>query len=97
MNTQNVARAAGLIFAGLLSSSALAQSTHAILDNQEITGFLSGYDIDVVTFELDVNKTLTIEIKPFGVPGDADGDGNPNASSNPSMRIGRSKPMFKPV
>jgi len=46
----------------------------------------SGYDVQTITYTLDALDTLTIEIVPFGVPGDADGDGNPNASSNPSVQ-----------
>ncbi len=88
MNIQNALRVTMLICLGALSLNAVGQNTHVILDNQEITAFLSGYDIDVVTFTLDANETLTIEIKPFGVPGDADGDGNADASSNPAIQDG---------
>jgi len=88
MKFKHLICATGVVVLGLLSLNASAQNTHVILDNQEITDFLSGYDIDVVTFTLDANETLTIEIKPFGVPGDADGDGNPDASSNPAIADG---------
>ncbi len=73
------------LLAGLLSLSVLAQNTLVINDPQEITDFLSGYDVKSVTFTIDENDVLTIAIEPYGVPGDADGDGNPDASSNPAI------------
>ena len=75
------------LFAGLLAStlsfSALAQDSQVLNDPQEITDFLSGYDIQSVTYQIDENDILTVTISPYGVAGDADGDGNPDASSNP--------------
>jgi len=59
-----------------------ASNVHVTSDPQEITSYLSGYDIKSVTFTLDANDTLTIEIEPYGVPGDTDGDSNPDATSN---------------
>ena len=50
---------------------------------QEIGAFPSGYDIKEITFTLDASYNLTADIIPWGVPGDADGDGDPNASSAP--------------
>lgn len=70
---------------GLLSFNAFAASSQVLNDPQEITDFLSGYDIKSVTFTIDANDVLSIEIEPYGVPGDADGDGNPDASSNPAI------------
>jgi len=67
----------------MLSFSTLAQDTQVLTDGQEITDFLSGYDIQSVTYAIDENDILTITIEPYGVAGDADGDGNPDASSNP--------------
>ena len=67
---------------------AAAINTQVITDPQEITSFLSGYDVNTVTFTLDATDTLTINIVPYGVPGDADGDGNPDASSNPAILDG---------
>ncbi len=71
------------IFLGFFIGPASATNVMVISDPQEITAFSSGYDIETVTFSLDVSDTMTIDIKPYGVPGDADGDGNPNSSSNP--------------
>jgi len=73
------------IAAALWTSGAFAANTHVINDPQENAGFLSGYDIKAVIFTLDANDTLTVDIEPYGVPGDADGDGNPDASSNPAI------------
>lgn len=62
-----------------------ATSTFTTLDPQEITGFKSGYDISRVEYTLINSETLQIDLIPYGVPGDADGDGNPDASSNPNI------------
>lgn len=69
----------------LFSGIAAAANTHVINDPQEITAFVSGYDVKTITFTLDANDTLTMDIEPYGVPGDTDGDGNPNASSDPTV------------
>ncbi len=71
------------IYLAFTCGLAAASNVHVTDDGNEITSFLSGYDIDTVTFTLDAQDTLTVEIKPYGVPGDTDGDGNPDASSNP--------------
>jgi hypothetical protein len=60
-------------------------NTHELADPREITAFQSGYDIASVKFTLLDSNTLQIDVLPYGVPGDADGDGNPDASSNPSI------------
>jgi hypothetical protein len=60
-------------------------NTHALSDPQEITAFPSGYDVASVKFTLLDAETLQIDVLPYGVPGDADGDGNPDASSNPTI------------
>jgi len=60
-------------------------SSHSLSDPQEITAFPSGYDIASVKFTLLDSVTLQIDVIPYGVPGDADGDGNPNTSSNPAI------------
>lgn len=71
---------------GLVASVATAATnTYTINDPQEITAFNSGYDIARVEFTLLNSETLQIDLIPYGVPGDADGDGNPNASSNPAI------------
>lgn len=62
---------------------ASAANTYTITDANEITAFPSGYDIKEITFTLDASYALTADIIPWGVPGDTDGDGDPNASSNP--------------
>lgn len=68
---------------GLLAISAnAATNTHITLDPQEIASFKSGYDISRVEYTLINSETLQIDLIPYGVPGDADGDGDPNASSN---------------
>lgn len=64
-------------------SANAAGNTHQILDPQEIVDFNSGYDISRVEFTLIDAETLQIDLIPYGVPGDADGDGDPDASSNP--------------
>lgn len=65
-----------------MATGAFAANTQTITDGQEITAFNSGYDVREVVFTLDANFTLTAEIFTYGIPGDADGDGDPNASSN---------------
>lgn len=60
-------------------------NTHTMTDPQEITAFNSGYDVSRVEFTLIDSETLQIDVIPYGVPGDADGDGNPDASSNPTI------------
>ncbi len=60
-------------------------NTHSLSDPQEITAFPSGYDVASVVFTLLDSETLQVDIVPYGMPGDADGDGNPNASSNPTI------------
>lgn len=62
-----------------------ATNTFTTLDPQEITSFKSGYDISRVEYTLINSETLQIDLIPYGVPGDADGDGNPDASSNPTI------------
>jgi len=70
--------------------SAFAGNVHVTTDAQDIPfgganpigPNPSGYDIQSITYTLDALDTLTVEIKPFGVPGDSDGDGNPDASSS---------------
>lgn len=64
---------------------ASATNTHTIYDPQEIAGFNSGYDVREVTFTLNADFSLVADIYTYGVPGDADGDGDPNASSNPNI------------
>ncbi len=73
---------------GLVSLPAHAVNTYNILDGQEITSFNSGYDLSRVEFTLLDSETLQIDMIPYGVPGDADGDGNPDASSNPTIADG---------
>ena len=63
------------------SLSATAANTYTILDANELA-FPSGYDIKEITFTLNADFSLTAEIFPTGVPGDTDGDGDPNASSS---------------
>lgn len=65
-----------------------ATNTYTMTDPQEITAFNSGYDVSRVVFTLIDSETLQIDVIPYGVPGDADGDGNPNASSNPTIADG---------
>lgn len=65
-----------------LSANA-AGNTYQALDPQEIIDFNSGYDLSRVEYTLIDTETLQIDLIPYGVPGDADGDGNPDASSNP--------------
>lgn len=67
---------------GIAAVSANATNTHQTFDPQEITAFNSGYDISRVEYTLIDNETLQIDLIPYGVPGDADGDGDPDASSN---------------
>lgn len=84
MTTRKLIAAAGLAcgLALLNGGSAWAANQAVISDPQDITlGFLSGYDVQSATFTLDANDTLTVAIKPYGVPGDADGDGNPNSAA----------------
>lgn len=71
------------LFTGIATTitPAFAANTYTISDAKEIGAFPSGYDIKEVTFTLDANFTLTADIIPWGVPGDADGDGDPNAST----------------
>jgi len=72
------------LFAGMATvAPTYAANTYTITDAQEIGAFPSGYDIKEITFTLDANFNLTADIIPWGVPGDADGDGDPNASSVP--------------
>ncbi|RMF95425.1 MAG: hypothetical protein D6727_10755 [Gammaproteobacteria bacterium] len=87
MKTKSAAAftALAVVLALVAPGALLAANTHVLNDPQEITSFLSGYDVKAVTFVLDENDTLTISIEPYGVPGDADGDGNPDASSNPAI------------
>lgn len=59
-----------------------APNTYTVNDPQEMT-IISGYDTRKVVYTLHANARLTAEIFPYGVPGDADGDGDPNASSTP--------------
>ncbi|VAW80433.1 hypothetical protein MNBD_GAMMA15-1675 [hydrothermal vent metagenome] len=63
------------------SFTASAANTHTILDGTELA-FPSGYDIKEITFTLNADYSLTADIFPTGVPGDTDGDGDPNASSS---------------
>lgn len=63
------------------SFPASAANTHTILDATELA-FPSGYDIKEITFTLNADLSLTTDIFPTGVPGDTDGDGDPNASSS---------------
>lgn len=64
--------------------TAFAANTFSISDLQEIP-FSSGYDIKTVAFTLSAGYTLTADITPWGVPGDTDGDGDPNASTTPGI------------
>lgn len=66
-------------------SASAATNTHTISDPQEITTFSSGYDLSRAEFTLIDSETLQIDLIPYGVPGDADGDGNPDASSDPNI------------
>ncbi len=63
-------------------------NTYTILDTKEIADFSSGYDVSRVEFTLINSETLRIDVIPYGVPGDADGDGNPDTSSNPTIADG---------
>lgn len=67
------------------SQAVQAANTHTILDGQEIVGFNSGYDVREVTFTLNADFSLVAEIFTYGVPGDADGDGDPNLSSDANI------------
>ena len=60
-------------------------NTYTILDTKEIADFSSGYDISRVEFTLIDSETLQIDVIPYGVPGDADGNGNPDTSSNSAI------------
>ncbi|MHB1140918.1 MAG: hypothetical protein ACYC1T_04055 [Sulfuricaulis sp.] len=60
-------------------------NSHTLSDPQEITAFPSGYDIASIKFTLHDSETLQIDVLPYGIPGDADGDGNPDASSTPAI------------
>jgi hypothetical protein len=71
--------------ASVAAAATPVTNTHALSDPQEITAFSSGYDIASVKFTLLDSETLQIDVLPYGVPGDADGDGNPDASSNPTI------------
>jgi hypothetical protein len=62
-------------------SANAAGNTHQTLDPQEIIDFNSGYDISRVEYTLIDSETLQIDLIPYGVPGDADGDGDPDASA----------------
>ncbi|MBI5462438.1 MAG: hypothetical protein HY941_09670 [Gammaproteobacteria bacterium] len=66
-------------------SANAAGNTFQTLDPQEIIDFNSGYDISRVEYTLIDSETLQIDLIPYGVPGDADGDGDPDASSNPAI------------
>lgn len=81
-NTKNLL--SGIVAAVLIAPvfAMAATNVYTINDPQEIGAFNSGYDMAKATFTLDTNDTLTLELFPYGVPGDADGDGDPNASSN---------------
>lgn len=70
----------GLLLSACMATSAYAANTHTIPDPQEIP-FASGYDIREITFTLNADFSMTADIYPYGVPGDADGDGDPNAST----------------
>lgn len=80
-----ITAAAGLALGVLATNASAVGNTYTMTDPQEITAFASGYDIAKVVFTLDNNDALTIELFPYGVPGDADGDGDPNASSDPNI------------
>lgn len=85
MKTSGHTKAAALLALSLVGGAvapALATNTYTMSDPQEIP-YASGYDIKEITFTLNPDFSLTAEIIPYGVPGDADGDGDPNASSNP--------------
>lgn len=58
-----------------------AGNIHTIFDPQEIS-YPSGYDVKEIIFTLHPDFSMTADIIPYGVPGDTDGDGDPNASSN---------------
>jgi hypothetical protein len=78
----------GAIFClvAVASNAALpVTNTHSLSDPQEISAFPSGYDVASVVFTLLDSQTLQVDVIPYGVPGDADGDGNPDASSNPTI------------
>jgi hypothetical protein len=57
-----ITRTGTALIAGLLSFNALAVDTYVLTDAQEITGYLSGYDIKSVTFSIDTNDVMTMEI-----------------------------------
>ncbi|MEK6775776.1 MAG: SdrD B-like domain-containing protein [bacterium] len=87
MKTRSIftAIALAVFFCFMIITPASADNVQVLSDPQEIASFLSGYDIQTVTFTLDSNDTMTIDIKPYGVPGDADGDGFPDTSSNQTI------------
>lgn len=74
----------GSLLAACMATSAYAANTHTVADPQEIP-FVSGYDIREITFTLHADFSMTADIYPYGVPGDTDGDGDPNASSTPGI------------
>ena len=61
-----------------------APNTHTVSDPQEMS-IVSGYDTSTVVYTLHGDARLTAEIFPYGTAGDTDGDGNPDASSGPSV------------
>jgi len=63
----------------------LAEDLYTKSVSKEVGAFLSGYDIKSITYTIDENDVLTLAVEPYGVPGDADGDGNPDASSDPAI------------
>ncbi len=80
----HVATLLALVLSMGMAVTAYAANTSIINDSQEIP-YLSGYDIKSITFTLGADNSLTAEIVPYGVPGDTDGDGDANASSNPMI------------
>jgi hypothetical protein len=78
----------GIVSWAFVTAPVFAANSHTILDPREINDFYSGYDIREITFTLHTagtlhpDESLTAEIFPYGVPGDTDGDGDPDASSS---------------
>lgn len=68
-----------------MCAAASAVTSVTINDPQEITAFNSGYDVEKIVFTLHPDFSLTAEIFPYGVAADTDGDGDPNATSNPAI------------
>lgn len=75
----------GVISWTFVSSTVFAANTYTISDPQEVSAIASGYDVKDITFTLNADWSMTAEIFPYGVAGDTDGDGDPNASTTPGI------------